>query len=128
MAACEISAYLGIKASVDLPQIHFIRRPRMEADDAICVLSLIPEAQAHFSFVTLLEAEACFLFWNEFLAIKLEMTKGQYFQLRRHVLWRKYMFVTPAGMVAMLEDMDAAVYVPYVDFQAKYALKMIDPP
>lgn len=126
MGASEIPAYLGVESSVEPPQIHFVRRPRMDADDAICILSLIPEAQAHFAFVTLLEREGCLLFWNEFAAVQLKLTRGIFFKLRRHLLWRKYMFVTPAGVVPMLEDLDAAVFVPYSTFEARYRLRIIE--
>jgi hypothetical protein len=36
------------------------------------------------------------------------------------------MFVTPAGVVPMLEDLDAAVFVPYSTFESRYRLRIIE--
>lgn len=126
LAVSELVTYSAVQCSVAVPEIHFVRRPRQVHDDALCILSLIGPAQAHYAFVSFLEREGGLLFWNETMALKLELTRGNFIKLRSHLLWRKYLFITPAGMVPALEDMDAAVYVPYENFASRFSMRIFE--
>jgi hypothetical protein len=106
----------AVASSVEAPLIHYIKRPGHNVHDIVILLALIPEAQRHFSYVSLMNREGRLLIWNDEIALELEMRRGQFIELRRNLLMRKYLFVSPVGMVAQVEDLDAAVYRPYRSF------------
>jgi hypothetical protein len=125
LAVSDLTGYMAVAASIEPPVIHFIRRPGQHFDDALILMTLLPDAQGHFSCVSLMEREGHLLFWNESVAVQLEMSRGTFIRLRSHLLWRKYLLVSPIGQVPMVEDLDAAVYVPYQDFNARFRLKIL---
>lgn len=119
MAASEFKVFMGVPTSLAPAEIHYIKRPGHSTEDIVVLMTLAAEAQAHYSFVSLLGREGHILLWNESQAVQLEMRRGTFVDLRRKLLIRKYLLVSPIGMVPQVEDLDAAVYVPYAKFLAR---------
>lgn len=116
MAGSDFKVYQAIPFSSAPPEIHFIRRPDHKMEDIVLLMTLLHQAQAHYSFVSLLNREGHLLLWNESQGVQVEMTRGTYHNLRLRLLARKYLLTSPIGMVPQVEDLDVSVYRPYSNF------------
>lgn len=116
MVASEFKIYQAVPCSSAPPEIHYINRPGHASQDIVLLMTLLPDAQAHYGFVSLLSREGHLLLWNEGQAVQVEMRRGTFLDLRLRLLSRKYLLTSPIGMVPQVEDLDAAVYVPYRNF------------
>lgn len=116
MAVSDFKIFQAVPCSTSVPEIHFINRPGHQMQDIVLLMTLLPEAQAHYSFVSLLNREGHLLLWNEAQGVQVEMRRGTYLDLRLRLLDRKYLMTSPIGMVPQVEDLDVAVYRPYSNF------------
>ena len=116
MAVSDFKIYQAVPCSSAPPEIHFISRPGHQVQDIVLLMTLLPDAQAHYSFVSLLNREGHLLLWNETQGVQVEMRRGTYHNLRLRLLERKYLMTSPIGMVPQVEDLDIAVYRPYSNF------------
>ncbi len=116
MAGSDFKIYQAVPCSTAPPEIHFITRPGHQVQDIILLMTLLPEAQAHYSYVSLMNREGHLLLWNETQGVQVEMRRGTYLDLRLRLFDRKYLMTSPIGMVPQVEDLDVAVYMPYSNF------------
>ena len=98
----------ALDVSVEFPTLRTLRRPGKSETDLLITLSLGAQWQRHFFRVTPLPPKAVLL-WSEDVGVILDLGRGQFHTVCRHLARKRVIYVYPAGSSpASLQVLDIA--------------------
>jgi len=113
----------ALDVSVAFPTLRTLRRPGKGDHDLLLTLSLGAQWQRHFFRITPLPPKNI-LIWSEDIGIIVDLGRGQFHTVCRHLARKQLMYVYPAGNTpTSLQSLDVAVLTHRRDAAKKVDLR-----